>query len=326
MKRLSEVIFIIVLLFPQVIFAQYGLGTNNPNPSAIIDATSTKKGWLMPRVALTATNVASPVSSPAISLLVYNTATAGTTPNNVTPGFYYWNGSSWIRFFTGSEVDGSITNELQNLSYTTSTGAVGISSGAGITIPLFSSSSSDPGLVRGSNNVGSNYYLNGSGTWSMPQSSGNSNIYADVYFTTGATPPATGTPLNLTLVTTNVYYLLNQALSGSSSHGDITAQSNPLKITIQESGKYLLSMSIDYRVNCNNCVFYGQAYINGVPNLRHRFRNTFRTPGDYLTNSGINTVISLSEGDYIEMYFMTDVTNTPITIYTFDFFIQRLSD
>ncbi len=27
------------------------------------------------------------------SLLVYNTATAGTSPNNVTPGFYYWNGA-----------------------------------------------------------------------------------------------------------------------------------------------------------------------------------------------------------------------------------------
>jgi hypothetical protein len=32
--------------------------------------------------------------------LVYNTATAGASPNNVTPGFYYWSGSAWIPLAT----------------------------------------------------------------------------------------------------------------------------------------------------------------------------------------------------------------------------------
>lgn len=74
--------------------------------SAMLDIDATSKGVLIPRVALTALNVASPVTSPDNSLLVYNTATAGTIPNNVTPGFYYWSttGSTWIRIadaFTG---------------------------------------------------------------------------------------------------------------------------------------------------------------------------------------------------------------------------------
>ena len=34
-------------------------------------------------------------------MLVYNTATAGTSPNNVTPGYYYWDGSSWQRVNNG---------------------------------------------------------------------------------------------------------------------------------------------------------------------------------------------------------------------------------
>lgn len=68
----------------------------NPDASAMLDVSSTNSGLLIPRVALTARNVAAPITTPATSLLVYNTATAGTAPNNVTPGFYYWNGSAWI--------------------------------------------------------------------------------------------------------------------------------------------------------------------------------------------------------------------------------------
>lgn len=61
-----------------------------PNASAMLDIDATNRGLLIPRVALTATNAAGPVTTPANSLLVYNTATAGTAPNNVTPGYYYW--------------------------------------------------------------------------------------------------------------------------------------------------------------------------------------------------------------------------------------------
>jgi hypothetical protein len=37
------------------------------------------------------------VAGPATGLMVYNPATAGTSPNNVTPGFYYYDGSKWQR-------------------------------------------------------------------------------------------------------------------------------------------------------------------------------------------------------------------------------------
>ena len=74
-----------------------------PDASALLDIdaaalpANNKRGLLVPRVALTAANVALPVVAPATSLLVYNTATAGVAPNNVTPGFYYWNGAIWAR-------------------------------------------------------------------------------------------------------------------------------------------------------------------------------------------------------------------------------------
>jgi hypothetical protein len=73
--------------------AQLGVNTTGaePDSSAILDASSTSQGLLIPRISLTSTTSASPVTLPATSLLIYNTATV----NDVTPGFYYWNGSAW---------------------------------------------------------------------------------------------------------------------------------------------------------------------------------------------------------------------------------------
>lgn len=73
-----------------------------PDASAMLDIASTNTGLLIPRVALTATNAAGPITTPATSLLVYNTATAGTAPNNVVPGYYFWNGTAWIQLLTPS--------------------------------------------------------------------------------------------------------------------------------------------------------------------------------------------------------------------------------
>ncbi|MCS6935682.1 MAG: hypothetical protein NZM35_11130, partial [Chitinophagales bacterium] len=77
-----------------------GIGTTSPDGK--LDVVSTNDGVLIPRVALTAANSASPLTSPTISELVYNTATAGTPPNDVTPGFYYWNGTRWVRLQSGN--------------------------------------------------------------------------------------------------------------------------------------------------------------------------------------------------------------------------------
>jgi len=73
-----------------------GLGTNSPNNSAQLDLADSNRGILINRVALTATNNASPVSSPANGLMVFNTATASSGNTEVLPGFYYWDGSQWV--------------------------------------------------------------------------------------------------------------------------------------------------------------------------------------------------------------------------------------
>lgn len=97
LKKLAFILALSLFWFTQI-NAQVGIGTTTPAASAQLDVTSSSKGMLVPRVALTSLTSASPITSPATSLLVYNTATAGTSPSNVTPGYYYWNGTAWVRF------------------------------------------------------------------------------------------------------------------------------------------------------------------------------------------------------------------------------------
>lgn len=106
MKKL----IIILLFIYSGSYAQTGIGTTSPNASAKLEVASTTQGFLPPRVALTATNVFSPIvgtSSAATGLLVYNTASAGTAPNNVVPGYYYWNGTIWVQISNGLIIDNS---------------------------------------------------------------------------------------------------------------------------------------------------------------------------------------------------------------------------
>lgn len=88
---------VVALMMPFVSKAQLKVGDNPTvvNSSAILDVESTTKGVLLPRVALTARNSASPLSAFVAGMIVYNTANAGTSPNDVTPGFYYSDGSKW---------------------------------------------------------------------------------------------------------------------------------------------------------------------------------------------------------------------------------------
>jgi hypothetical protein len=62
-----------------------------------LDLTSSSKGLLPPRVALTTKSGTTTIASPTTGLIVYNTASAGTGGDAVTPGYYFFNGSIWTR-------------------------------------------------------------------------------------------------------------------------------------------------------------------------------------------------------------------------------------
>lgn len=77
-----------------------GIGTVTPNSNAMLDISSSNKGVKLPTVALLATNNPSPLSAHVAGMIIYNSATAGVSPNDVTPGLYTNDGSKWIRLIT----------------------------------------------------------------------------------------------------------------------------------------------------------------------------------------------------------------------------------
>ena len=95
--------------------AQVGIGTTNP--LGALDITSANEGLLIPRVALSATNVAT-VITPTVSELVYNTFTSALGPNQVVPGYYYWNGTLWVPITTGNLAAWSLTGNVGTVATT----------------------------------------------------------------------------------------------------------------------------------------------------------------------------------------------------------------
>lgn len=102
MKNITiKVIWTLLIIFTHstITNAQRGIGTNNPNPAAALDIVSTNKGVLVPRIALTDALAASPLSAHVAGMLIYNTATVASAGpiEGVTPGFYFNNGTRWVR-------------------------------------------------------------------------------------------------------------------------------------------------------------------------------------------------------------------------------------
>jgi len=103
-----------LLLLPTILFAQ--TPTRNPAgfltdsgtiaPSAILEARSTTKGFLAPRMTTTQRNA---ISSPATSLLIFNTTTGQ---------YEYWDGSAWTSFggkflkLTGTDPGDPVTGDI----------------------------------------------------------------------------------------------------------------------------------------------------------------------------------------------------------------------
>ena len=96
-RRLSALA--VALLLMQLLHAQ-NIGINadgfDPDDSAILDVYATNKGLLIPRVSLSSTTDVTTITTPATSLLVYNTNAAITGTGANGEGFYYWNGSNWV--------------------------------------------------------------------------------------------------------------------------------------------------------------------------------------------------------------------------------------
>src|SRR5258708_33492077 len=83
-----------ILLAGIALFAQVGIGTTSPNGNAALDISSATKGLLLPRVALSATNLASPLSAHVAGELVCNKGHAGGGANSRVSGCDIYEGEA----------------------------------------------------------------------------------------------------------------------------------------------------------------------------------------------------------------------------------------
>lgn len=80
------------LFFVPLLSAQVGIGTLNPHSSAILHLESTTRGLLIPRLTMDQRDA---IASPVAGLMVFQT--------DNTPGFYYYNGTSWVAFSSDND-------------------------------------------------------------------------------------------------------------------------------------------------------------------------------------------------------------------------------
>ncbi|HNX89335.1 MAG TPA: tail fiber domain-containing protein [Paludibacteraceae bacterium] len=140
-KLLKPLLIAFSVFLTTYTYAQQGVSVNvsgsAADPSAMLDISSTSKGLLIPRIALTSVNDVTTIANPAISLLVYNT-NASMVGGAV--GFWYFNGINWVQAIGPQGIQGSVgatgatgAQGIQGLSGVNgNTGATGANGTAGV--------------------------------------------------------------------------------------------------------------------------------------------------------------------------------------------------
>lgn len=128
-------------LFTSVVQAQVGIGTSTPSGALEVNSamplpSAQKAGLVPPTVELSATNstvtttagvsVINPITNgaPTPGTIVYNTHTSAAGANQVTPGYYFYNGTVWEKITSGGTTNWSLTG---NAGTTAGTNFIGTS-------------------------------------------------------------------------------------------------------------------------------------------------------------------------------------------------------
>ncbi len=160
----NSVLQIACCLLPIFSFAQnnVGMGTINPDPSAVLDLQATDKGFLVPRLPDTAG-----ITAPVSGLLIYR------IPDNT---FYYFKGTYWKAIIAGVEINGSI-GSIGSTGLTGSTGSTGSTGLTGSTGTTGSTGSTgSTGLTGSTGSIGS---IGATGTTGTTGSTGSTGLISN---------------------------------------------------------------------------------------------------------------------------------------------------
>src|SRR5690606_13336687 len=135
-KNIAAVVFFALLgtsAIAQVSQQKIGQNPLTINPNAALEIESSNKGLLLPRLALTSTDSFAPLTAHVQGMTVYNTAEKGSGETAVTPGYYYNDGTQWVRIATGADtkthpwfIENSITEASLNDQNIYQKGDIGI--------------------------------------------------------------------------------------------------------------------------------------------------------------------------------------------------------
>lgn len=124
--RVVLVLSFAMLLRNSELHAQVTIGSGQvPDGNALLDLKNgddgiSTKGLLLPRVKLSSTALAAPLTAHVAGMTVYNTEPAGTGDTKVTAGIYYNDGKKWVKIDPSSlqvaDDDGVIGNEVTGVN------------------------------------------------------------------------------------------------------------------------------------------------------------------------------------------------------------------
>ncbi|RXM53226.1 MULTISPECIES: hypothetical protein [unclassified Chryseobacterium] len=106
---MKKVLFIYCYLsFTEILSGQVGVGTTQPDPSAVLDIVSSNKGLRLPVVNLVSTEDQSTISSPVKGFIVYNQTENGSGNTRVTKGLYSFDGTQWNKLLSHQNTEDRI--------------------------------------------------------------------------------------------------------------------------------------------------------------------------------------------------------------------------
>lgn len=125
----NVLLLFIITFFCFQLNAQVGINTTSPDPSSELEISSTDGGILIPRMTQTDRNL---IASPATGLMIYQT--------DNTPGFYYFDGSSWVIIGGGVDTQNTLDEAYDEggagagRSITADNGAISIQGNDGLEV------------------------------------------------------------------------------------------------------------------------------------------------------------------------------------------------
>jgi len=116
MKKSILFCIFLITLSARINAQNVGIGTNTPDASAKLHIEDANRGLLIPRISIGNVSLPAPVTSPATSLLVWNTNSAVTGGSGI--GFYYWDGTQWQSFAAASGSDWTLSGNAGTIAGT----------------------------------------------------------------------------------------------------------------------------------------------------------------------------------------------------------------